>query len=654
MTYNNKLKELVQTDRFGKIEYTNEISEAKIITKTDDLISIKIEDNICNNGNFIGSVTAKKATIYLINTDNKYNVGNENLINKEITISTGAIVDIDTEDELTVTNSWGTFIVTSVENLSTEGKCKIEAYDKIIYLNKTYVSNVAYPSTIADIFQSVCSQCSLTYSEDAFTNDDFVVDNDQYADKSCREVISHIAKLAMGFVKISGDTVSIQTLGTTPVTNTLTANTAYTMEIFPVTTPINRLAIGLSVVTGGETTREDATSIATYGQNELRLNDIGFTYTSELRELVIDDMFTAISGLSFIPFSCDYMGYDNVSSGNMITLVDLEGNSYNTYIFNHTFIFDGGFKGTITTEALSKSENTYNNSNTSANILRKAQISIDANKSEITSLASRTSANESAISQITQDVDGVQVEVQKIYGIEQDIASIEIDISGINQVLSTKGGANLLPNSVKQFGDGEYTGTFLNHRDTETEINLLSKSAIVIDNGTDSIEITVPNGDYFYACRYKKLIGLSTCSVTINGTEIEFVGTEWTTLEHPFSVAGNKITILYTGDTNDSCWVGDVLIVQGSTSQPWSPNSNEIYTDTVQIGQGITITSNTSNTTFKADTSGTKVYNNNDLDVPVSEFTDDGVSTDNIVANKGTIAKLIFTDMGTQTWITRI
>lgn len=653
MAYNQKLLEKVQTDRFGTITYINSNNETKTITKSDDLIKIEIEDFICNNGNFIGSVIAKKATIELINTSNKYNLGTENLTDKTIEISTGAIIDKGLVTEETVTNSWGEFIINSIDSTSTEDVCTIIAYDKIIYLNKNYVSTVTYPSTILDIFESVCAQCGLTYSSSAFLNSDFVVADDQYEGKTCRQVISDIAKMAMGFVRINGEEVSINTLGTTPVTNTINKNTTYTLNISPVSSPINKLSIGLSVVNGGETSREDSTSIGLNGQNELRLDDIGFLYTSDLRELAIDGMFTAISGLSFLPFNCTYLGYDNIRAGNMITVTDIANNSYNSYIFNHMFTFDGGFEGEITTDILSKSANTYTNTNTNVINIKKAEISINENKDSISSLTSRVVDTETSITSMTQTVDGIFLETQKIVGIQENIATIETSIDGINETLSSKGGSNLLPNSVKQFGNGNYTGSFVNYKDTETEINLLSKSAIEIGNGTDSISIIVPNGEYNYSAKYKKLIGLASCSITVNGIETTLTGDDWSTTNTTFIVSDNTITITYTGDTDYSCWIGDVIVVGGDSPQPWTPNANEIYTDTVKIGEGITITSNTSNTTFKADTTGTKVYNNNDLVNPVSEFTDDGVVTGNVTADKGDMAKLIFKDMGTQTWITR-
>ena len=403
MTYNQKLLEKVQTDRFGTVQYTNNSSVAKTITKTDDLISIDIEDFIYNNGSFIGSVIAKKAIIKLINVNNKYNLGTENLVDKTITISTGAIIDKGLVTEEIVTNSWGDFVVTSVENDNPNQVCTVVAYDKTIYLNKQYVSDATYPSTIADIFESVCTQCNLTYSSSTFLNSDFVVADDQYAGKTCRQVMTDIAKMAMGFVSVDSAVLTIKQLGTSPVTNTINKNTYYSLEILPVSSPINKLSIGLSFVDGGDTSRQDNSSISTYGQNELKLSDIGFLYTSALRELAIDTMFAEISGVSYLPYTCTYLGYDNVRAGDMITVTDVYNNSYNTYIFNHKFVFDGGFDGSIETTALTKSANTYEVANNTVNTVKKSEISIDNNTNEISILSGQVDDLTPYIQTLTSD-----------------------------------------------------------------------------------------------------------------------------------------------------------------------------------------------------------------------------------------------------------
>ena len=66
---------------------------------------------------------------------------------------------------------------------------------------------------------------------------------------------------------------------------------------------------------------------------------------------------------------------------------------------------------------------------------------------------------------------------------------------------------------------------------------------------------------------------------------------------------------------------------RGEGALSWQQNQNEIRSDTVNIGKGITITSTAKNhLTFKADVDGIRIINSNKN--KSTEFTDDGMETD--------------------------
>ena len=255
-------------------------------------------------------------------------------------------------------------------------------------------------------------------------------------------------------------------------------------------------------------------------------------------------------------------------------------------------------------------------------------------------------------SNIGINADGIQLNVNQITSLNETTSTLEVDLAGVQATLLNKGGYNLIQNSVKQFDNEGYTGTFPNFSDTDTINNLMSKSAIKMMNGTDSITFAVPNGDYNYSTTYKKLLSPAVCTITVNGTLLTLTELDWSVQEHNFSVTDNTIVIEYTSSDDDSALLGDVLMILGTEKQVWTPNPNEIYTDTVKISRGIEVSSNTSNTKLLANTDGTRIINIL-TDEVTSEFTDKGTRTKKLEAEEAIIAGLLISDLVTQTWLSR-
>ena len=151
----------------------------------------------------------------------------------------------------------------------------------------------------------------------------------------------------------------------------------------------------------------------------------------------------------------------------------------------------------------------------------------------------------------------------------------------------------------------------------------------------------------------KKLITLAEVSVSVNGTVIDLDSEEWITESLTFDVASNTIEIIFTSDTDEACYISDLMGSVGTLAQVWSNNPNESVKGGVKIGEGIEITSSTSNIMQKMDNDGNRIINTNTEEV-VAEFTDKGIETAEVIADKGQVANILIVDMGTQTWFSRI
>ena len=125
-----------------------------------------------------------------------------------------------------------------------------------------------------------------------------------------------------------------------------------------------------------------------------------------------------------------------------------------------------------------------------------------------------------------------------------------------------------------------------------------------------------------------------------------------TEVDKIINVSNNSITIELISDTNDACLIGDIIVVQG-TKQSWSSNMNEIYTSTVKIGIGLEIISNTMRTKLLANADGVRIVSTTNNDV-VAEFTDKGITTNELIAQSAQIAGCLIQKNGNQTWLSSL
>lgn len=246
----------------------------------------------------------------------------------------------------------------------------------------------------------------------------------------------------------------------------------------------------------------------------------------------------------------------------------------------------------------------------------------------------------------------VDAEGNRISTVESSINDIKASTDGIEQSLQNQGGNNLLLNSSAFFGNDSWRGVVESYTDTEIQQTFFSKNCFLLQKTTIGQNIAVPNGIYYVGFKYKKLIELATCTFSINENPIDLTELEYTDVDYQVEVTDHNIKIEMTSDTNDACYVGDIIVVSGA-KQKWSPNSNEVFTDNIKIGQYLEIYSNASNTKLKADTDGVRILNSI-TNESVAEFTDKGTITNEFKSNKSEIAGCLHQQVGEQTWISSL
>ena len=267
------------------------------------------------------------------------------------------------------------------------------------------------------------------------------------------------------------------------------------------------------------------------------------------------------------------------------------------------------------------------------------------------------------------DIRGVNGRVDDVYtlvdengndikDLEEHIDTFEQTAYGLINTLKNRSGNNLLRNSSACFGNEFWTGLVKKEATLdEVHKNFFAKSCFNLQNGTLGQQIAVPNGEYYVGFKYKKLIELANCSIDINGTIVELTSMDYETSDNFIQVNDYSITIKLISDTDDACFVGDIMIVAGN-KEKWSPNPNEIYYDSVEIGKGIQVNSNTANTYTRIDADGNRIYNRNSDEI-VTELTEYGLSTERVeckeIKGAGILIQEVQDKYGdNQTWITKI
>ncbi len=246
----------------------------------------------------------------------------------------------------------------------------------------------------------------------------------------------------------------------------------------------------------------------------------------------------------------------------------------------------------------------------------------------------------------------VDSEGNRISTVESAINDITITTSGLAETLEHQGGNNLLVNSSAYFDGDNWRGVVKSFTNTEIQQTYLSKNCFLLQNGTIGQNIAVPNGSYYIGFKYKKLIQLSKCQFLINDNPIELTELDYTDIDNYVEVTDHNIKIEITTDTNNSCYIGDIIVVPGS-KQNWSANSNEVFTSNIKIGEYLEISSNNANTKFRASTDGTRTLNRLTNEV-TSEFTDKGTITEELQSGKSQIAGVLHQQVGNQTWLSSL
>lgn len=228
--------------------YLNLINNSKITKYTEsDIKSFTILDDIYTpDEGIVGSVIAKQIEGYL------FKAPNTTLIDKEIE----AYIGVSGEEEYI---PMGRFIIQKPEDNKITDKAYFIGLDYMVKFNLSYEDKLVYPCTLKDVLEAICEQCEVTLGSTSFTNDNFIVENNQFvAGESCRDVLSAICQIAGCYAKIGRDNKLYLLLTNNTDEKFLPSDyTSSSFEMNNVFGEVNRVVIKMSGVEGENVTLED-------------------------------------------------------------------------------------------------------------------------------------------------------------------------------------------------------------------------------------------------------------------------------------------------------------------------------------------------------------------------------------------------------------
>ncbi|WP_286669411.1 phage tail spike protein [Thomasclavelia cocleata] len=283
---------------------------------------------------------------------------------------------------------------------------------------------------------------------------------------------------------------------------------------------------------------------------------------------------------------------------------------------------------------------------------------VQSNTMRINNTYTRGEADVKFESLIQQSTDEINMSLQEVIKnengkIEEKLESLVLDFNGLTNTLKTTSGNNLIRDSMGCFNDGSWVGDYNIDSTLETRIRNMYGYGLLLKNGSLKQGIQITNGTYTLSFIYKKLINLANVKVTVNGEEISLSNSDYTEFKHTFTVTTNSVEIEFVSDTDNCCPVINLMLNKGDEKMEWTLNPNETWSDTVQIGRGIRISSSGTDVVFVANADIIGFMNKQGE--YIATFDDEGlVANAVVIKNKATIVNLLIQDINDQTVINRI
>lgn len=524
----------------------------------------------------------------------------------------------------------GTFPVAKASNID-DKRVRVLLYDAVRQTDPPIAFDGSiFPISLGDFAAWICAQTSVSLHSTVFANSDYIIQTGFEANTTGRTLLKYIAQAAGCFVVANTDgEIEFRTYQS--ASNPLSLDRYFDpLTVGGYVSPSwDKLTVKVS---------EDDLGV-TYGtgENEYTIvnNPVLYGLTAddeETRQTVLSNILANITGMEYQGISVQALGNPAIQVGDIISVTSPDNVVYSLPVMYQYWEYNGGMSQTLRSFATEPGDAVAVgeiNQEIIALQLKSNELSrnLDETRSTITNIETQLGQTETQISELIQTV------------------------SGLSATITQSGGSNLLRNSSAQFGNEYWEGRVQSATSIEIKAEFAAGSCFELREGTITQSIEVADGEYYIGFKYRKLLAASAISIEVNGVSTELTSTEYELVDlyNPLQVNGSAITVSITASDDGAGYIGDIIICKGG-KQVWSPSPNETYSDTVQIGKGVQVNSNTANTYTRIDADGNRIYNEATGDV-VTEMTDKGITTEDIKAQTASVGGFAIARVNDSLWI---
>ena len=499
----------------------------------------------------------------------------------------------------------GTFTVFDEKDQDQFNK-HITAFDNLIKFNVPFIDNKDYPKTIFEELQNICEQAGVELVNTSITNGDFEIQNNQFVNnESLKSVLKAICQISGTYAIIKEDKIVLQLKNETSETINKSQHMPITWKRR--TYGINQVILGLEDVVGEYVIRQDEEDIAINGVHKLVINDNPFAYTQEKRDLLIDDLFNQVKGFGYIPYELKGEWLNYMDIGDTINIDGID-----TILLRVNGKSPKSLESEMSAPAIIDSAIQYvDNTASIKNLMKKTEISVDKQKSEI--------------ELVTREINSVKNDLSNnYYNIEQSNVLMQNATGGLLNKLSQVGGNNLLRNTFFY----EYENGLLTYWNGPQKVvpkyESKSRNALSLQNGTIKQSVNLTNKKYCCSFKYIKLSEVANAKFIINGKEYVLDGN--VDYEKKFEVVEDlktdSITIEFVCDTNDGFLIYETMLNEGESASLFTQNTSESISDTVNIGKGVEVLASNIKNKTRMDADGLRGINTETNELTFYQTTD--------------------------------
>ena len=363
---------------------------AKVVLAGGEQLTMDSENDFSIDGNGysesggsgfpLGVAMSKQITILLDNSDDRYS--DYDFYGAEITLYTEVDIPGGTVERIPE----GIFTV--VDSVAPGDVLEITACDNMYKLDAEYTSKLAYPATLQQIWNELCSTYDLSSGSPAFENNDFQVQTKPEG-LTGRQMAGYIAQLAIGnaIVDKNGRLIiksydftgfddlesinqgEIETSAGYPVLSEFTQNPDIGTDDVTIT--------GVTATVEAEGEEEEKTIIYGTDSYALAIDNPLIAGREETAIALIGDR---LIGMTIRPFSGEFFPNPTIEFADLAYLVDRKDKVYKTIITDHSFDYLGSSNLSNGLESPERNRSSYPNNTTE--IYRKTQAAINKSKTE--------------------------------------------------------------------------------------------------------------------------------------------------------------------------------------------------------------------------------------------------------------------------------